>query len=51
MRKTRKELRKEIAESVSRLESDIFLGMLLQISEMFRKSFDDEECEELTDLQ
>lgn len=51
MKKTRKELRKDIAESANRLKSSIYLGMVLQVSEMFRKSFDDDECVELTDLQ
>lgn len=51
MKKTRKELRKEIAESANRLRSDIYLGMVLQVSELFRKSFDGKEYAELSDLQ
>ena len=51
MKKTRKELRKEIAESANRLKSNIYLGMVLQVSELFRKSFDEKEYAELSDLQ
>lgn len=51
MKKTRKELRKEIAESANRLKSNIYLGMLLQVSEIFRKAMDEKEYSELTDLQ
>lgn len=51
MKKTRKKLRKEIAESANRLRSDIYLGMVLQVSELFRKSFDEKEYAELSDLQ
>lgn len=51
MKKTRKELRKEIAESANRLKSNIYLGMLLQVSEIFRKAMDEKEYAELTDLQ
>lgn len=51
MKKTRKELRREITESANRLKSNIYLGMLLQVSEIFRKAFDEKEYAELTDLQ
>ena len=40
MKKTRKELRKDIAESANRLKSNIYLGMVLQVSELFRKSLE-----------
>ena len=51
MKKTRKELRKEIAESANRIKSDIYLGMVLQISEIFRKALDGKEHAEMSDLQ
>lgn len=51
MKKTRKELRREITESVNRLKSNIYLEMLLQVSEIFRKVMDEKEYAELTDLQ
>ena len=51
MKKTRKELRKDIAESANSLKSNIYLGMVLQVSELFRKSLDDKEYTELSDLQ
>lgn len=51
MKKTRNELRREITESANRLKSNIYLGMLLQVSEIFRKALDEKEYAELTDLQ
>lgn len=51
MKKTRNELRREITESANRLKSNIYLGMLLQVSEIFRKAMDKKEYAELTDLQ
>lgn len=51
MKKTRNELRREITESANRLKSNIYLGMLLQVSEIFRKALDKKEYAELTDLQ
>lgn len=51
MRKTRKELKKEITESINRLKSDIYLMIILEICEIYRKSMDDKECHELSELQ
>lgn len=51
MRKTRKELRKEITESVNRLKSDIYLMIILEICEIYRKSVDDKARHELSELQ
>ena len=48
--KKRKELRKAVAESADRIKSNIYLGMLLEVSELFRKPLC-EECTKLTDLQ
>lgn len=49
--KKRKELREEIAKSADGIKSSIYLGMVLEVSEIFRKALDDKECAELTDLQ
>lgn len=46
-----KELREEIAKSANGVKSNIYLGMILEVSEIFRKSLDDKEYTELTDLQ
>ena len=48
--KKRKELREAVAESANRIKSNIYLGMLLEVSEIFRKALC-EECTELTELQ
>lgn len=48
--KKRKELREAIAKSADGVESDIYLGMILEVSEIFRKALC-EECTELTELQ
>lgn len=49
--KKRKELREAVAESAGRIKSNIWLGMLLELSELFRKTLDDKEYAELTELQ
>lgn len=49
--KKRKELRVAIAKSADSIKSNIYLEMLLEVSEIFRKALDDKECVELTDLQ
>lgn len=49
--KKRKELREAVAESANRIKSNIYLGMLLEASELFRKASDNKEYAELTDLQ
>ena len=51
MKRTRREIRKAIAESANRIKSNIYLEMILEISEIFRKSLDDKEYAELSDLQ
>lgn len=51
MKRTRREIRKAITESANRIKSNIYLEKILEISEIFRKSLDDKECTELTDLQ
>lgn len=48
--KKRKELREAIAKSVNGIKSNIYLGIVLEVSEIFRKALD-KECVELTDLQ
>lgn len=48
--KKRKELREAIAKSADRVESNIYLEMILEVSEIFRKALC-EECTELTELQ
>lgn len=49
--KKRKELREAVAESANRIKSNIYLGMLLEVSELFRKALDNKEYAELTELQ
>lgn len=46
--KKRKELREAVAESANGIKSNIYLGMLLEVSEIFRKYMNDDE---LSDLQ
>lgn len=50
MRK-RKELREAIVKSANGIKSNIYLEMVLEISEIFRKALDNKECAELSDLQ
>ena len=49
--KKRKELRDAIAKSANGIKSNTCLGMILEVSGMFRKALDDKEYAELTDLQ
>lgn len=49
--KKRKELREAIVKSANGIKSNTCLGMILEVSGMFRKALDDKECAELTDLQ
>lgn len=49
--KKRKELREAIAKSANGIKSNIYLGMVLEISEIFRKALDGKEYAELTELQ
>lgn len=49
--KKRKELREAIAKSANGIKSNIYLGMVLEISEIFRKALDGEEYAELSELQ
>ena len=49
--KKRKELREAIAKSANGIKSNIYLGMVLEISEIFRKALDDKEYAELSELQ
>lgn len=49
--KKRKELREAIAKSANGVKSNIYLEMILEVSEIFRKSLDSKEYAELTDLQ
>ncbi len=47
----RRELREAIAKSASGIKSNIYLGMVLEVSEIFRKALDDKEYATLSDLQ
>lgn len=49
--KKRKELREAIAKSANGIKSNIYLGMVLEISEIFRKALDGKEYGELSELQ
>ncbi len=49
--KKRRELREAIAKSADGIKSNIYLSMVLEVSEIFRKALDDKEYAELTDLQ
>lgn len=51
MGKTKKGKRKEIVDSVNRIKCTVYLDMILKICELFRKSMDDKECLELSDIQ
>ena len=49
--KKRRELWEAIAKSADGFKSNIYLSMVLEVSEIFRKALDDKEYAELTDLQ
>ncbi len=49
--KKRKKLREAIAKSADGIKSNIYLSMVLEVSEIFRKALDGKEYAELTDLQ
>jgi len=49
--KKREELREAITKSANGIKSSIYLGMVLEVSEIFRKALDDKEYAELTELQ
>lgn len=49
--KKRRELREAIAKSADGIKSNIYLSMVLEVSEIFRKALDGKEYAELTDLQ
>ena len=49
--KKRRELREAIAKSANGIKSNIYLSMVLEVSEIFRKALDGKEYAELTDLQ
>lgn len=51
MGKTKKGQRKEIVDSVNRIKCTVYLDLILKICELFRKSMDDKECLELSDIQ
>lgn len=51
MKRTRKELREEIIKSVKGIRNNIYLGMILEISEIFRKALDEKEYKELSGIQ
>lgn len=51
MKRTRRELRKAITESANGIKSNVNLKILLEISEIFRKSVDDKKYIELSDIQ
>ena len=46
-----KELREAIAKSANGIKSNIYLGMVLEVSEIFRKALDGKEYAELSELQ
>ncbi len=47
----RKELREAIAKSANGIKSNIYLEMVLEVSEIFQKAMDDKEYAELSRLQ
>ncbi len=49
--KKRRELREAIAKSANGIKSNIYLSMVLEVSEIFRKALDGKEYAELTELQ
>lgn len=49
--KKRKKLREAIAKSADGIKSNIYLSMVLEVSEIFRKALDGKEYAELTELQ
>lgn len=51
MERTRKELREEIIKSVKGIRNNDYLGMILEISEIFRKALDEKEYKELSGIQ
>lgn len=51
MKRTRKELREEIIKSVKGIRNNVYLGMILEISEIFRKALDEKEYKEMTGIQ
>ena len=51
MKRTRKELREEIIKSVKGIRDNTYLGMILEISEIFRKALDEKEHKELSGIQ
>ena len=51
MKKSKKELRERIMESVNRLECRIYLTHVLEVAELYRKSLDKDDFRELSDLQ
>lgn len=51
MKKTRKVIREEIIESVSRTKNSFYLSDILNISEIFRKMSDEKEYQDLKDIE
>lgn len=51
MKRTRKAIREEIIESVSKTKNSFYLSDILNIAEIFRKMSDEKEYQELKDIE
>lgn len=50
-KRTRNIVRKDITDSIKRCKSTIYLEIVFQIAEIFRKVSDEDDYKELTELQ
>lgn len=51
MKRTKKAIREEIIESVSRTKNSFYLSDILNMAEIFRKMSDEKEYQELKDIE